>query len=290
MLCYSFRTFLEIHTAQYSLDFGNVTYRNQYAIKNGCINEILHNKDVNSLVIDFYKTKDGMIQIELPEFLYDLRPRSEHVVLLDGKEITFEQLAPSALLINFTENTKTIEIIDFTSTSESDVTSLKIPNAERDAKLAAGYKLYPDVGWIHPDDLGNQQPIYMDNPNNSGELILDIDSMQQVMEVLDWCHRESSELGILDIGLSFKNEIHYIDNNTCEWESISWKTVTGSDELEEALCIGGRGIIKNENCERIGKYDLVTGMPIVENKEQCDMLEGDWDEEQKICDSKYGVQ
>ena len=85
---------LGIHTAQYSLDFGNVTYRDKYAIKNGCINEILHDKDVNSLVINFYKAKDGMIQITLPEFLYDVRPRSEHVVLADGEEITFEQLAP----------------------------------------------------------------------------------------------------------------------------------------------------------------------------------------------------
>ncbi len=59
-----------------------------------------------------------------------------------------------------------------------------------------------------------------------------------------------------------------------------------SIELEDPLCIGGRGRIVNENCEIIGKYDLATGMPIVENKEQCDMLEGDWDEEQKICDSK----
>ncbi len=61
---------------------------------------------------------------------------------------------------------------------EPDVTdSLKISNAERDAKLAAGYKLYPGVGWVHPDDLGNQQPIYKDNPDNPGELILVIDAM-----------------------------------------------------------------------------------------------------------------
>ncbi len=110
---------MEIHTAYYSLDFGNDTYRNQYTIKNGCVNEILHNEDANSLIIYFYKANNGMIQIVLPEFLYDLRPRSEHVVLSDGEEIIFEQLAPSALLINFTENTGTIEIIDFTQTSKS---------------------------------------------------------------------------------------------------------------------------------------------------------------------------
>lgn len=56
----------------------------------------------------------------------------------------------------------------------------------------------------------------------------------------------------------------------------------------ELLCMGGRGFIVNEKCERIGNYDPITGLPIVENKEQCDLLEGDWDEEQKICDSKYG--
>lgn len=59
-------------------------------------------------------------------------------------------------------------------------------------------------------------------------------------------------------------------------------------ELDEALCIGGRGYIVNDECERIGKYDPATGLPIVENKEQCAMLEGVWYEEQKICDSKYG--
>ena len=60
-----------------------------------------------------------------------------------------------------------------------------------------------------------------------------------------------------------------------------------STELENLLCMGGRGMILNEDCERIGKYDPATGLPIVENKEQCDMLDGDWDEKQNICDSKY---
>jgi hypothetical protein len=60
-----------------------------------------------------------------------------------------------------------------------------------------------------------------------------------------------------------------------------------SVELENLLCIGGRGMIVNEDCERIGKYDVSTGLPIVENKEQCDMLDGDWNEQQNICDSKY---
>lgn len=64
--------------------------------------------------------------------------------------------------------------------------------------------------------------------------------------------------------------------------------VTGSYDLEDPLCMGGRGYIVNDECERIGKYDPMTGIPIVENKEQCDMLDGNWDEKQNICDSKYG--
>ena len=60
--------------------------------------------------------------------------------------------------------------------------SLTISNVERDAKLAAGYKLYPGVGWVHPDDLGIQKPIYIDNPNNPGELVLDLDAMIKAVE------------------------------------------------------------------------------------------------------------
>lgn len=82
-----------------------------------------------------------------------------------------------------------------------------------------------------------------------------------------------------------KNSIQYDLSLGINFE----KLIAGSYELENPLCMGGRGIIVNENCERIGKYDPATGMPIVENKEQCDMLKGDWNEEQKTCDSKYGV-
>ncbi len=63
----------------------------------------------------------------------------------------------------------------------------------------------------------------------------------------------------------------------------------GIYESENLLCIGGRGMIVNEDCEIIGRYDVSTGLPIVENKEQCDLLNGTWDEQQNICDSKYGT-
>lgn len=78
----------------------------------------------------------------------------------------------------------------------------------------------------HPFDTTTEKkqyhvdPIYIENPDNPDELVLDLDSMQQVLDILDWCRLESSGLGVLDIGLSFKNETHYIDNNICEWKKI----------------------------------------------------------------------
>lgn len=64
-------------------------------------------------------------------------------------------------------------------------------------------------------------------------------------------------------------------------------TETGAYELDEVLCLGGRGMILNEKCERIGKYDIQTGIPIVENKVQCDLLNGTWYDDKNKCDSKY---
>ncbi|MGY5146592.1 MAG: hypothetical protein ACW9W4_01125 [Candidatus Nitrosopumilus sp. bin_7KS] len=124
--------------------------------------------------------------------------------------------------------------------SEPDIIdSLKIPNIERDAKLDAGYKLYPGVGWVHPDDLGIQNPIYMDNPNNPDELILDIDSMIQVQKILDKCdYVQKLELGeiptqnpdgshnaVTSSLRLYNNGTHYIDTNTCKWVD-SFESVT----------------------------------------------------------------
>ena len=55
--------------------------------------------------------------------------------------------------------------------------SLSIPNAERDIKLAAGYELYPKVGWVSPDRI-KATPVYVENPNKAGEMILDLDAME----------------------------------------------------------------------------------------------------------------
>lgn len=46
----------------------------------------------------------------------------------------------------------------------------------------AGYKLFPGVGWVHPNDTANVEPIYIEHPENPGEMILDLDAMIAVME------------------------------------------------------------------------------------------------------------
>ena len=72
---------------------------------------------------------------------------------------------------------------------------------------------------------------------------------------------------------------------------VSKPDITGSyeivDENGEKICLGGRGMILNDQCQRIGNYDLQTGIPIVNNKEECDKLDGTWHSDRKSCDSKY---
>ena len=68
------------------------------------------------------------------------------------------------------------------------------------------------------------------------------------------------------------------------------KTHHTTDQLEEhgkPICLGGRGMILNDQCEKIGNYDIQTGIPIVSNKSECDKLDGTWYADRKLCDSKY---
>jgi len=84
------------------------------------------------------------------------------------------------------------------------------------------------------EDFENQipmDPIYIENPNNPGELILNLDAILQVQRILKYCEFDrklaSGEIpernadgsfNISDaIGLLYQNGTHYIDNNTCEW-------------------------------------------------------------------------
>ena len=127
-------------------------------------------------------------------------------------------------------------------------------------------------------------------------------------KVLESCTNDSPQER-MENPLRHVNGTHAFLNLGCEWKKIgkylgektesskvsngletqSEKTseVTGSYELDGVPCLGGRGMILNEKCERIGKYDLQTGIPIVENKVECDLLNGTWHDEQNKCDSKY---
>jgi hypothetical protein len=84
------------------------------------------------------------------------------------------------------------------------------------------------------EDIENMirvEPIYRNNPNNSGELILDIDAMQQVQKILNKCDYvqklESGEIpaqnldgsyNIVTSSLRFYNNgTHYIDSSSCDW-------------------------------------------------------------------------
>lgn len=59
--------------------------------------------------------------------------------------------------------------------------SLTILNAERDAKLDAGYKLYPGVGWVALTDQNIVEPIYREHPE-TGEKVLDLDAIIKMIE------------------------------------------------------------------------------------------------------------
>ena len=61
-------------------------------------------------------------------------------------------------------------------------------------------------------------PIYVKDPNNPEELILDIDSMQLVQKILKDCGPPKYK-GFA-YGLEYSNGTHVIDNNTCEWRKI----------------------------------------------------------------------
>lgn len=149
-------------------------------------------------------------------------------------------------------DTDTCLITEVTPHFESKLTdSLKIPNAQRDAKLAAGYKLYPGVGGVSPEEQKNApEPTYIKNPNNPDELILDVDAMMQIQQILEKCDYvqklESGEISWRNPDGSFNvihgdlpffnNGTHYIDSNYCDWidslESITYNCFE-ADPMEQ---------------------------------------------------------
>ena len=70
-------------------------------------------------------------------------------------------------------------------------------------------------------------------------------------------------------------------------ESETQHATNQLDEYGKPICLGGRGMILNDQCERIGNYDIQTGIPLVNDKAECDKLDGTWYDDRKLCDSKY---
>ncbi len=61
-------------------------------------------------------------------------------------------------------------------TAQAEVTDISMPET-REQREAAGYKLFPGVGWVSPQDLPKEiQTVYRVNPE-TGERVLDLDAM-----------------------------------------------------------------------------------------------------------------
>ena len=122
----------------------------------------------------------------------------------------------------------------------------------------------------------------------------------ELQDVLDNCSCQASGQSCIEPELRWWNATHFIDNIECKFldrvdESPPYgqpintekSDVADSYELDEVLCLGHRGVILNDKCQKIGKYDTQTGIPIVNDKTECDKLDGTWHDDRKLCDSKY---
>ena len=225
----------------------------------------------------------------------ELKAKLEKVEL-DLREkvrLLHEDLPPSTYAVNLNHQTKEIEVLVENKQLIPKIKDMITEYPDEIKIVVTHGGIYTDLAfwstdedycqeWCDNDELyqmGCDQPILAHITKYSNLLDEEFDGTYS----LDW-------IGLPD-GMSkekLEECVDFIYEKRIGMELTSGKIFTGSYELEDPSCIGGRGMIKNEDCEIIGKYDFTTGMPIVENKEQCDMLEGDWDEEQKICDSKYG--
>ena len=104
-------------------------------------------------------------------------------------------------------------------------------------------------------------------------LMIPLDEHSKTMKIIHACDNSQEKNSKISGTLDDYSEKTFKENNAYE--------------LNEALCLGGPSMILNEKCERIGKYNTQTGIPIVENKTQCDLLNGNWYDDHNKCDSTY---
>ncbi|MCV0391988.1 MAG: hypothetical protein K5790_01700 [Nitrosopumilus sp.] len=205
------------------------THGSQYQVSGGTVNDVLYDEQSNSLTLLLGESEGGYLQIVMPSGLLYLPSDAPFVysVTVDGKPTKFEKLSPILLRIPFEKNTQHIEIGGINSVSDS----LDISNEERNSMLALGYKLFPGVGWIHMSNhTGIQNPIYRNHPD-TGEQVLDIDSMIQVQGIFEKCdyaqklrsgeipaqNPDGSYNAISAELRAYHNGTNYIDSNTCKW-------------------------------------------------------------------------
>lgn len=100
-------------TYEYVIEKDGVTYGSQYEISGGIVDEIFYKEQHNSLVISLDESKNGFIQILIQTGLLHSVGQMPftYIVIIDGEEVTFEQLSPILLKIPFEKGTKQIEIV-----------------------------------------------------------------------------------------------------------------------------------------------------------------------------------
>lgn len=85
----------------------------------------------------------------------------------------------------------------------------------------------PKLVYSHPfgsseEDYGNLEPIYRDNPNNPGELILDLDAMIKEYDFVKNCIAVGPDDYVPDVEIV--NGTHGFNLRNCEWEYVAPST------------------------------------------------------------------
>ena len=158
------------------------------------------------------------------------------------------------------------------------------------------------------EEMNNEGILPVCNPNpgydfgkckRDGNYLPDI----PLQDVLDNCSCQESGQACIEPELRWWNATHFIDNIDCKFLDKSEGSTTygqainstasgvtdhyGLESNGEVLCLGGRDMILDDQCRRIGNYDVKTGIPIVNSKEECDRIDGAWYDDKRLCDSEY---
>ena len=102
-----------VSTFDYEIKTERGTFGSQYQITGASVDEIIYDSHSNSLIISFNESEKGYLQIVIQIGLLHSLDQSPftYFVIVDGKEVVFEQLSPIILKIPFEKDTQKIEII-----------------------------------------------------------------------------------------------------------------------------------------------------------------------------------